>query len=88
MLKTTSLTDAQRDLWKKVLIKEFMSSEESGEEDIGNGERQQVIRIKPLHWRAPKVNRFIKQLDHNACKVKSRQSKQQILPRVTGSYST
>lgn len=82
------MTDAQRDLWKKVLIKEFMSSEESGEEEIGNGERQQVIRIKPLRWRAPKVNRFIKQLDHNACKVKSRQSKQQILPRVTGSYST
>jgi len=36
LLRTTSLTDAQRDLWKKVVIKEFMSSEESGEEEIGN----------------------------------------------------
>ena len=88
MLKTTSLADAQKDLWKKVVNKKFMSSEESGEEEIGNGERRQVIQIKPLRWRAPKVNRFFKQLDHKVCKVKSRQSEQQTLPHVTGSWST
>ena len=49
---------------------------------------RQVIQIKPLRWRAPKVNCFFKQLDHKACNVKSRQSKQQTLPRVTGSWST
>ena len=82
LLKTNSLTDAQKDLWKKVVIKEFMSSEESGEEEIANGEKRQVLKIKPLRWRAAKVDRFFKQLDHKASKVKSRQSKQQTLPRV------
>ena len=79
LLKTTSLTDAQRDLWKKVVIKEFMSSEEWRRDWQW---RRQVIWIKPLRWRAPKVNHFFKQLDHEACKVKSRQSKQQTLPRA------
>lgn len=88
LLKTAALKDAQRDLWKKVVIKEFMSSEESGEEEIGNGEKRQVLQIKPLRWRAPKVDRFFKQLDNKACKVKSKQSKQQTLPRVIGGRST
>ena len=87
LLKTNSLTDAQKDLWKKVVVKEFMSSEESGEEEIA-GEKRQVINIKPLCWRAPKVNRFFKQLDRKAGRVRSRQSKQQTLPRVAGRRST
>ena len=57
-LKTSTLTDAQKDLWQKVVIKEFMSSEESGNEIIGDGEQRQVIKIKTLPWRAPKVDRF------------------------------
>ena len=45
-LKTSTLTDAQKDLWQKVVIKEFMSSEESDNEIIGDGELRQVIKIK------------------------------------------
>lgn len=59
-----------------------------GKRKFANGEKQQVLKIKPLHWRAAKVDCFFKQLDHKASKVKSRQSKQQTLPRVTGSWST
>jgi len=65
-----------------------MSSDESGEEEIANGEKRQVLKIKPLRWRAAKVDCFFKQLDHKASKLKSRQSKQQTLPRVAGSWST
>lgn len=82
------MTDAQRDLWRKVVIKEFMSSEESGEEDLGNSEKRQVMLIKTLPWRAPKLDRFFKQLDHKGLKGKSKQSKQQTLPRVIGDRST
>ena len=84
LLKTNSLKDTQRDLWKKVVVKEFISSEESGEEDISNGEKCQVILVKPLPWRAPKVDRSFTQLHHKAQKNKSKQSKQQTLPRVVG----
>lgn len=86
LFKTNALTEAQRETWKKVVTKDFMSSEESGEENVGDGARQ-VIFIKVLPWRAPKVNRFFKTLDHKASKNKSRQSRQQTLPRVVGRYS-
>ena len=88
LLKTSALKDAQQDLWKKVVVKEFISSEESGDEDIGNGEKRQVMLVKPLPWRSAKVDRFFNQLDHKAQKNKSKQSKQQTLPRVVGEHST
>ena len=88
LLKTSSLKDAQRDLWKKVVVKEFISSEESGEEDLENGGKRQVLLVKPLPWRSAKVSRFFGQLDHKAQKNKSKQSKQQTLPRVVGENST
>ena len=50
LLKTSSLKDAQQDLWKKVVVKEFISSEESGEEDLENGGKRQVLLVKPLPW--------------------------------------
>ena len=42
----------------KIMTKDFMSSEESGEEELDDGEKRQVLLVKPLHWRALKVNRF------------------------------
>lgn len=87
LLKTSAIKDAQRDLWKKVVIKEFISSEESGEEEIANGEKRQVMLVKPLPWRSARVVRFFSQLDHKAQKNKSKQSKQQTLPRVAGEFS-
>ena len=54
-----------------MLTKEFMSSEESAKEDLGTTDnagssRHSVLAIKPLSWRAPKVDRFFKRLDHKA----------------------
>ena len=64
-----------------------MSSEESGEE--GDGEEvRRVMYVKVLPWRAAKVGRFLRKLDHKASKSKSHQSKQQTIPRVVGQYST
>ena len=44
--------------------------------------------VKPLRWRAPKVDRLFKQLDSKVKKTKSKQSKQQTLPRALGPPST
>ena len=85
-MKTSALTEAQKEMWKKVVVSEFISSEESGEEDR-DGEKRQVIQVKILPWRAPKVDRFFKTLDHKASKSCSRQSRQQTLPRVVGCRS-
>ena len=70
--KTAALTDNKRDMWKKITTKDFISSEESGEDIVGMGENQekrQVLYVKPLQWRAPKVGRFFKVLDHKAAKT-------------------
>ena len=69
------------------MVKEFMSSEESGE-DEQQGERKPVVIVKPLPWRASRIDRFFKQLDKKAYKIKSKQSRQQTLPRVIGPVST
>lgn len=83
------MTDAQRYALKKVMVKEFVSSEESGEE-IVDGERRAVFLVKPLPWRARRLDRIFQQLDRKACKNKTEQSKQQTLPRAraVGSRST
>lgn len=87
-MKTTSLSDEQRELLKKVMIKAFISSEESGEETTETREKRAVLMIKPLPWRASRVDRFFKQLDRKGSKQKSKQSKQQTLQRVIGCTST
>ena len=89
-LKTGALTDATRDSFKSIMTKDFMSSEESGEDNNGAGdaiEKTQVLYIRPLTWRAPKLNRFFKSLDHKAEKKRTRQGKQQTLPRLIGAPS-
>ena len=70
------------------MTKDFISSEDSDEEEDTNGEQRQVIVVKPLQWRSPKVDRFFNRLDKKAQKKKSKQSKQQTLPRVIGSSSS
>ena len=46
----------------KVMIQEF-SSEESGNEMI-DGKRRAMIKVKPLPWRSSHIGRIFKRLDH------------------------
>lgn len=88
MARSKSVSDSQKEVWSKVLNKEFISSEESGEEEVGEGETRKVIFVKPLRWRSEKVDRFFRKMDGRLDKAKSSQAKQQTLPRVVGRYST
>ena len=63
----------------KVMIREFMSSEESGDEMM-DGKRA-VIKVKPLPWRSSHIGRIFKWLDH---KIEKRKSKQQTVTHVIG----
>ena len=62
----------QKNLWKKVLIKEFMSSKESTKDF--DGKKRPALAVKPLHWRAPEINRFFKRLDQRSDKGKTKHS--------------
>ena len=64
----------------KVLIREFMSSEESGDEMI-DGKRRAVIKVKPLSWWFSRIRRIFKRLDH---KIEKRKLKQQTVLHVIG----
>ena len=44
------------------LVREFMSSEESGE-GVVDGDKRAVLLVKPLPWRASKLDRIFKQTE-------------------------
>ena len=84
---TSALNNEQKLKWWEVLVSPFISSEESGEEDIDGG-TQQCLYVKALPWRDPKVNKFMKAMDDKNKKKQSMRAKRQTLPRVPGGTST
>ncbi len=87
-MQSTSIPEEQKTIAQEILIKEFMSSENSDVEDMEDGTKRSILVIKPLPWRGEKANRYLKRLDSKANSKKSLQSKQQTLQRVIGSNST
>ena len=82
IMKSTTVPDAQKDALKKVMLKAFMSSEESGEDCTDGEVAKPVLLVKSLPWRAKKLGRIFKQLDKKAARNKSKHSRQQTLPRI------
>lgn len=74
-LNKSALVPNDKEKWNKVLTKDFISSEESGEED-------DVIVVKPLMWRAEKVTRFFQKLDDLSTSKKTSQAKRQCKARI------
>ena len=72
-----SYNDSDRAKWKKVLITEFMSSDESGTED-----GEPVFIVKTLPWRSERVSKFFQRLDAARDARKSEQANRQTKPRV------
>ena len=69
------MNEKDKEKWKKVVTAEFISSEESGDED-------NVIIVKPLLWRAEKVTRFFYKLDDLSSTNKTPQAKRQRKTRI------
>ena len=72
-----SYSEADRTKWKKVVVTEMMSIDESGTE-----EDHSVFIVKELRWRSDKVTAFFERLDkaHDARKTEQaiRQTKSRI----------
>ncbi len=82
-----TVSEQQREIYSKVLVKSFISSEDSALEG-SDGVQKTVLKVKPLPWRSSRVVKFYKKLDNKAASgKKSRQSMQQTLPRVVGDVS-
>ena len=72
-----SFSEADRLKWKKILVTEFMSSDESGEED-----ECAVFIVKKLPWRSKRVSTFFQRLDTARASRKTEQASRQTKPRV------
>ena len=81
------MSEEMKTKWREVLFTSFISSEESGEEEI-DGEMELVLYVKTLPWRDAKVNRFMKQMDEKFKKRQSQRAKRQTRPRKPGIVST
>ena len=80
--KMEFIEEGQHEKWRKVLVIEYMSSEESGVDDDN-----EVIIVKPLPWRSSYVNQMFRRLDDKVIAEKSPQSRRQMKKRVTGEPS-
>ena len=82
MFNKAKLSEKDREKWSKVFISDMMSSEESdSEEDC-------PIVVRPLPWRAPRVDNFFKTMDKYNNEYKSPQARHQTKDRVLGPPNT
>lgn len=78
-MKNDKLTEESRKKWFSVMKNDFMSSEESGEDDS--------IIIRPLAWRTSYVSNMFKRIDAYCHARKSPQARRQTKQRVNGCTS-
>jgi len=62
-MERASIDEAKKARWREVLVPDFMSSEDSGVEQLEDERSRTVFYIKPLPWRHPQVTKFFHQLD-------------------------
>ncbi len=80
MFQNRKYNDADQKKWRLVLEANMMSSEESGDED--------ELYVKPLTWRADRVNKFLMDLDDEFHSSKSAQAKRQTKQRIHADKSS
>lgn len=78
-MKSKKLTSETKEKWLKIVTNDFMSSEESADDDS--------VVIRPLSWRAPCVDHMFQKIDEFNMSKKSGQSKRQTKSRKKGFLS-
>lgn len=79
--KSTKLTKEQKQKWLKVMTNQYMSSEES---DDDNCDR---VIIHPLPWRSEVIDRMFQKIDDHISAKKTSQAKRQTKERIVGLVS-
>ena len=87
MERSKTTDEEKKTRWRKVLLKDFMSSEESGKETLEDGSERSVLYVRPLPWRSVQVSRGFHHLDEKVKKQKTRTGIQQTLVRKNGEVS-
>ena len=71
-----------RDMWRKVMTLDIMSSEDSTEDD-----GDEVLMVRPLPWRSSRVEEMFQEIDKMNLEGKTPQSRRQMKRRVLGEMS-
>ena len=88
MEQSKSITEEKKSRWRKVLTKDFMSSEDSGKETLEDGSERTVLYVRPLPWRSIQVSTGFHRLDEKLkSQLKSSTGIQQTLLRKVGDNS-
>ena len=69
VMKLSTISDTRKDALKKVMLRSFLSSEESGEDCIDGEATKSVLLVKSLPWRVAKLGCIFKQLDKRSLKI-------------------
>ena len=81
------MTEESKDRWKRVLTKEFMSSEDSGTEILEDGSERNIMYVRRLPWRSVEVTTGLHCLDDKINKRKTKLATRQTLIRKEGDVS-
>lgn len=79
-MRNGKLTEEQRKKWLTIITNDYMSSEDSGDDD--------TIEVRPLPWRSSYVNAMFTKIDAYCNHKKSSQARRQMKGRVVGSPSS
>ena len=78
-MRSSKLTPEQRTKWLSVTKRDYMSSEESGDDDF--------IVLHPLPWRSAYITKMFSKMDAYIISKKSSQAKRQMKRRRLGDPS-
>ena len=80
-MKSRKLTEDQKQKWLKVVTNEYMSSEESDEDNTDR------VIVHPLPWRSDVVDKMFEKIGSHVSARKSSQAKRQMKERLVGLVS-
>lgn len=90
-MASTSLSEAEKEKILKILLLEFMSSEETGSESGSGAEmmtRRKIFLSRPLDWRSAEVKTYFESLDRKVDRLRSQRAKEMCRVRRVGPPSS
>ena len=88
-MASSSLSQDEKERFLKVLMLDFMSSEETGSESGSDSEvKEKIFLTKPIPWRSPAANNIMNSLDRKILRRRSDRAKEMCRQRRVGQPSS
>ena len=87
-LASTSLSQEEKERSMKILMLEFMSSEETGSDSGSGSDTTKIFLTRPLQWRSQAANSVMESLDRKIVRRRSERAKEMCRTRRVGQPSS